>query len=67
MNIRMSPPDQLRHAASLLDQAKASQSRDDVMRMLGEARDITARATSEIDRMLSPDIEDIGASFRHIG
>lgn len=63
-NIAMSPPDQLRYAAALLEQAKSSTNRDEVECMLTEALGICARAHGHIDQMLSPDIEQIGANVR---
>ena len=62
----MTPPDQLRHAALLLEQAKLSYDRADVEAKLIEARNICARATHEIDSMLGPSMEQIGR-FIHRG
>jgi hypothetical protein len=48
-------PDQLRHAADLLDKARAASSRAEVLALLGSAREICERVAGELASVLEPD------------
>jgi len=48
------PADQLRHAADLLDKARASHSRAEVLALLGSAREICQRVAGELADVLDP-------------
>ena len=56
----MTPPEQLRRAALLLEQAKASINLEEIETKLTEARRLCARATQEIDSVLGLSMEQIG-------
>lgn len=46
--------DQLRHAADLLDKARAASSRAEVLALLGSAREICERLAGELANVLDP-------------
>jgi hypothetical protein len=46
--------DQLRHAAELLDKARSSESRTEVLALLGSAREICQRMAGELADVLDP-------------
>ena len=47
-------PDQLRHAADLLDKARSASSRAEVLALLGSAREICERMAGELASVLEP-------------
>ena len=59
----LTPPDQLRRAATLLEAARTATSPAELERMLDEARDICANAVAQIDALRDP-IERAGAEIR---
>jgi hypothetical protein len=60
-------PDQLRHAADLLEKARKASSRAEVLALLGSAREICERMACELTSVLTPNgavLEDVLAGLR---
>lgn len=53
-------PDQLRHAADLIDKARLASSRAEVLALLGSAREICERMAGELSSVLEPDGDVLG-------
>jgi len=53
-------PDQLRHAADLLDKAQKASSRAEVLALLGSAREICERVAGELSSLLEPEGRVLG-------
>ena len=60
------PSEQLRHAADLLEKAKASESRTEVLALLGSVREICERVAGELGHVLDPHGDVVHEALRSL-